>query len=58
MFGPGSDGLCDGPHFWLEWAGDLDGDGRLDLLVTFSDKYSAHPRQLLLSGPSMDFRFW
>jgi hypothetical protein len=28
----------------------LDRDGRLDLLVTFSQKYSYHPRQLLLSS--------
>jgi len=41
---------CDEPHFHVHWAGDLDGDGRLDLLVTFSGKYSFHPRQLLLSS--------
>lgn len=46
--------LCDGPHFELKWAGDLDGDGRLDLLGTFSGKYSVHPRQLFLSGSSDD----
>jgi hypothetical protein len=46
---------CDEPHFRIHWAGDLDRDGRLDLLVTFSRKYSYFPRQLLLSsgaGPS------
>ena len=41
---------CDGPHFTIQWAGDLDRDGRLDLLVTFSQKYSYFPRQLLLSS--------
>lgn len=41
---------CDEPHFHIHWAGDLDRDGRLDLLVTFSEKYSYHPRQLLLSS--------
>jgi hypothetical protein len=41
---------CDEPHFKIHWAGDLDRDGWLDLLVTFSEKYSYHPRQLLLSS--------
>src|SRR5262245_65556102 len=41
---------CDEPHFTVHWAGDLDRDGRLDMLVTFSHKYSYHPRQLLLSS--------
>ena len=41
---------CDEPHFRIHWAGDLDDDGNLDLLVTFSVKYSHHPRQLFLSG--------
>jgi len=41
---------CDEPHFTIHWAGDLDRDGRLDMLVTFSRKYSYHPRQLLLSS--------
>jgi len=45
MSGPG-----DEPHFQILWAGDLDGDGRIDLLMTLSDKYSAYPRQLFLSG--------
>jgi hypothetical protein len=43
-------GPRDGPHFEVLWAGDLDGDGRIDLLMTMSDKYSAYPRQLFLSG--------
>ena len=41
---------CDDPHFQIHWAGDLDRDGRLDLLVTFSHKYSYFPNQLLLSS--------
>jgi len=41
---------CDEPHFTVHWAGDLDRDGRLDVLVTFSHKYSYHPRQLFLSS--------
>lgn len=41
---------CDEPHFDVHWAGDLDGDGRLDLLATFSVKYSNHPRRLYLSS--------
>ena len=41
---------CDDPHFNIHWAGDLDRDGRLDLLVTFSHKYSYFPNQLLLSS--------
>jgi hypothetical protein len=40
----------DEPHFEILWAGDLDGDGRLDLVVTLSPKYSYYPRQLLLSS--------
>jgi len=41
---------CDEPHFDVSWAGDLDRDGRLDLVVSFSSKYSHHPRLLLLSS--------
>jgi hypothetical protein len=41
---------CDEPHFDVHWAGDLDGDGRLDLAATFSSKYSHHPRRLYLSS--------
>ena len=41
---------CDDPHFRVHWAGDLDRDGRLDMLVTFSHKYSYHPNQLFLSS--------
>jgi hypothetical protein len=41
---------CDEPHFEVHWAGDIDGDQRLDLLTTFSLKYSYHPRRLYLSS--------
>jgi hypothetical protein len=41
---------CDEPHFTVHWASDLDRDGRLDMMVTFSQKYSYHPRQLFLSS--------
>jgi hypothetical protein len=41
---------CDAPHFSVQWAGDMDGDGRLDLVTTFSPKYSWYPRQLYLSS--------
>jgi hypothetical protein len=45
---PGSD--CGEPRFDVNWAGDLEGDGRLDLVATFSPKYSMHPRRLYLSS--------
>jgi len=38
------------PHFTIHWAGDLDGDGALDLVATFSMKYSYQPRQIYLSS--------
>ena len=41
---------CDEPHLSVNWAGDLDGDGRLDLVTTFSRKYSYHPRRMYLSS--------
>lgn len=44
------DYACDDPHFEIHWAGDLDRDGKLDLVTGFSRKYSYHPRQLLLSS--------
>ena len=44
-----TDGFVDDPHFDVEWAGDLDRDGRLDLVVNLSSKYSVHPHRLLLS---------
>ena len=38
-----ADGFADDPHFDIEWAGDLDADGKLDLIVNLSRKYSVHP---------------
>jgi hypothetical protein len=43
-------GFVDEPHFEVEWAGDVDGDGELDLVVNLSGKYSWHPHVLLLSS--------
>lgn len=43
-------GFADDPHFEIVWAGDLDRDGRLDLLVDLSRKYSVHPYRLWLSS--------
>jgi hypothetical protein len=45
-----TDGFADEPFFDVVWAGDLDRDGKLDLLVNFSRKYSVHPYRLLLSS--------
>lgn len=45
-----ADGFADDPHFDIEWAGDLDADGKLDLIVNLSRKYSVHPHRLLLSS--------
>jgi hypothetical protein len=45
-----TDGFVDEPHFDVPWAGDLDGDGELDLVVNLSRKYSDHPYRLLLSS--------
>jgi hypothetical protein len=42
--------FADEPHFTLHWAGDLDRDGRLDLIVTLSHKYSVFPTRLLISS--------
>ena len=51
LYPPGDDVFaCDAPHFSVQWAGDLDGDGRLDLVTTFSPKYSWYPRRLYLSS--------
>ena len=43
-------GFVDEPHFDIVWAGDLDQDGRLDLMVNLNRKYSWHPYRLLLSS--------
>jgi hypothetical protein len=45
-----ADGFVDEPHFDVVWAGDLDRDGRLDLIVNLHRKYSWHPYRLLLSS--------
>ena len=44
-----ADGFADEPHFEVIWAGDLDRDGKLDLVVNLYRKYSWHPYRLLLS---------
>lgn len=46
-------GFADDPHFEIVWAGDLDGDGKLDLLVDLEAKYSVHPYRLLLSSKAV-----
>jgi len=45
-----TEGFVDDPHFDVNWAGDLDGDGLLDLVVNLSRKYSVAPYRLLLSS--------
>ena len=45
-----ADGFADDPHFDIEWAGDLDADGKLDLIVNLSRKYRRNPHRLLLSS--------
>ena len=45
-----ADGFADEPHFDITWAGDLDRDGKLDLVVNLHRKYSVHPYRLLLSS--------
>lgn len=45
-----AEGSADEPHYDIEWAGDLDRDGRLDLIVNLNSKYSLHPHQLFLSS--------
>jgi hypothetical protein len=45
-----ADGFVDDPHFDIAWAGDLDRDGQLDLIVNLHRKYSWHPYRLLLSS--------
>ena len=44
-----TEGFVDEPHFEIVWAGDLDRDGKLDLIVNLHRKYSVHPYRLLLS---------
>jgi hypothetical protein len=43
-------GFADEPVFSVVWAGDLDGDGRCDLVTILSHKYSIHPYRLHLSS--------
>jgi hypothetical protein len=43
-------GNGDEPHFSLYLIGDLDGDGKLDLIATMSPKYSWSPMSVLLSS--------
>lgn len=49
-------GFVDDPHFYVVWAGDLDRDGRLDLIVNLSKKYSWSPYRLLLSSRASETR--
>lgn len=42
----------DEPPIYIRWAGDLDRDGRLDLITNFSPKYSVHHVKLWLSSIS------
>jgi hypothetical protein len=48
-----ADGFADEPHFDIVWAGDLDRDGKLDLIVNLQRKYSWHPYRLLLSSKAV-----
>jgi hypothetical protein len=48
-----ADGFADDPHFTIIWAGDLDRDGKLDLVVNLHRKYSWHPYRLLLSTKAL-----
>lgn len=48
-----ADGFVDDPHFEVVWAGDLDRDGKLDLVVNLHRKYSWHPYRLLLSTKAL-----
>jgi hypothetical protein len=43
-------GNGDEPHFSVYFIGDIDGDGKLDLIVTMSPKYSWSPLSVLLSS--------
>jgi len=43
-------GECSDAHWDVLWAGDLDRDGELDLLVDFSAAYAGYPDVLLLSS--------
>ena len=45
--------FVDEPHFALVWAGDLDRDGRLDLITVLSPKYSWFPYEVWLSSAAV-----
>jgi hypothetical protein len=49
-----ADGSADEPHFEIIWAGDLDRDGKLDLVVNLHRHYGWHPYRLLLSTRARD----
>ena len=44
------DGYADEPRFDVPWAGDVDRDGKLDLVVNLNGKYGVHLYRLLLSS--------
>jgi hypothetical protein len=48
--GPDGGALDEWVHWQLRWAGDLDGDGRLDLLIDASDPQNPGNLRLFLSG--------
>jgi hypothetical protein len=43
------EGFADDPHYSVVWAGDLDQDAKLDLVLNLNRKYSWNPYRLLLS---------
>jgi len=42
--------FVDEPHYEIVWAGDLDRDGKLDLITVLSQKYSYYPYEVWLSS--------
>lgn len=52
VYRPGTTEAMAGSEAFLQllWAGDLDGDGRLDLLIDLTDHYNVSAPTLLLSG--------
>lgn len=46
----GEDFAWDGPEFLVQWAGDLDGDKKLDFIIDLSQKYTQLHRSLFLSS--------